>query len=89
MGGNVGTVHAPCRTHKTQLRPQGSDYPSMGTLLDVGRLVGVTRSAREIFSFQMYTELFLVLMFASNALSSGALVSVPELRTVALCYPRQ
>jgi len=41
------------------------------------------------FSFQAYTELFLVVMFVSNGLSGGVLVSVPELRNIALCYRRQ
>jgi hypothetical protein len=39
--------------------------------------------------FQAYTELSLVLMFVSNGLSGGVLVSVPELRNIALCYRRQ
>ena len=43
MGRYVGTVHAHCWPHKTQLGPQSFVRPSMGSLPNMGRLVRVIR----------------------------------------------
>jgi len=43
MGRHVGTVHAHCWPHKTQLGPQSFVRPSMGPLPNVGRLISVIK----------------------------------------------